>query len=36
MSLKDNLDLLIVPMVGYDQSGNRLGYGGGYYDRYLK
>ena len=27
--------LLIVPMVGYDQSGNRLGYGGGYYDRYL-
>ena len=32
---KDNLDLLIVPMVGYDQSGNRLGYGRGYYDRYL-
>lgn len=32
---KTDLDLLIIPIVGYDQNGNRLGYGGGYYDRYL-
>lgn len=28
-------DLLLVPLVGYDQQGFRLGYGGGYYDRTL-
>ena len=32
---KKEIDLLVVPMVGYDQHHNRLGYGGGYYDRYL-
>lgn len=32
---KDAIDLLIVPVVGYDLNHNRLGYGGGYYDRYL-
>lgn len=37
VSLKfyNKIDLFIVPMVGYDISCNRLGYGGGYYDRYL-
>ena len=29
-------DLLLVPMVAYDKKFNRIGYGGGYYDRYLK
>jgi 5-formyltetrahydrofolate cyclo-ligase len=27
--------LVIVPMVGYDEAGNRLGYGKGFYDRFL-
>lgn len=32
----DSIDLLIVPLLAYDLSNYRLGYGGGYYDRYLK
>ncbi len=29
-------DILLVPLVGYDNDLNRLGYGGGFYDRYLE
>jgi 5-formyltetrahydrofolate cyclo-ligase len=28
-------DILLIPLLGYDQFGTRLGYGGGYYDRTL-
>ena len=29
-------DMLLMPLVGYDKFGNRLGMGAGYYDRYLE
>ncbi len=29
-------DVIFVPLVAYDNNLNRLGYGGGYYDRYLE
>jgi 5-formyltetrahydrofolate cyclo-ligase len=31
----DNLDMLLLPGVAWDAEGYRLGYGKGYYDRYL-
>ncbi len=29
-------DIIFVPLVGYDKNCNRLGYGGGFYDRYFE
>ena len=29
-------DILLVPLVAYDDNLNRVGYGGGFYDRYIK
>ena len=34
--IPDAIEALIVPLVGFDIKGNRLGMGGGYYDRMLK
>ena len=32
---KKDIDVIIVPLLGFDLNRNRLGYGGGHYDRYL-
>ena len=33
---KNYPDILLVPLVAYDKNLNRIGYGGGFYDRYIK
>ena len=32
----DEFSIVIIPLLGYDKKGNRVGYGYGYYDRFLK
>ncbi len=32
----EKIDFVLIPCLTCDREGNRLGYGGGYYDRYLK
>lgn len=32
----EDIDIILVPLLAYDDNCKRLGHGGGYYDRYLK
>tara|TARA_Y100000590_G_scaffold64049_1_gene68811 strand:+ start:5693 stop:6253 length:561 start_codon:yes stop_codon:yes gene_type:complete len=34
--ISNNIDVIIVPGIAFDQLGNRLGFGSGYYDKFLK
>jgi 5-formyltetrahydrofolate cyclo-ligase len=34
-SVPDSFDIVIVPMLGFDNHLQRIGYGGGYYDKFL-
>ena len=31
----DKIDVVFIPLLGFDKAGNRVGYGKGFYDRFL-
>lgn len=33
---QEEMQIVVIPLLAVDEHGNRLGYGGGYYDRYLQ
>lgn len=33
---KENIDVIFIPLLAYDKKGNRVGYGKGFYDRFLR
>jgi 5-formyltetrahydrofolate cyclo-ligase len=35
LGTSERLDMVITPLLAFDKSGHRVGYGGGYYDRFL-
>ena len=32
----EDIDIVLCPLISFDRLGNRIGYGGGYYDRFLR
>lgn len=34
--LNDKIEVVFIPLLGFDKQGNRVGYGKGFYDRFLK
>ena len=35
-AVQEDMDIIVLPLLAVDENGNRLGYGKGFYDRYLQ